>query len=92
MHLKTIVDPPKELEEDFSFIIFFTVLPDGSRVGRLQAADGRLARAEKKKTEVGGSRGADWTGCGWLAEGDTNRRKTEEKKEKERGETRRKKV
>ena len=29
--------------------------------------------------------GADWTGYGWLAEEDTKRRKTEEKKE-ERGE------
>ena len=38
---------------------------------------------------MGGSRGADWTGYGWLAEEDTNRRKTEEKrrkrKRKERG-------
>ena len=31
---------------------------------------------------MGGSRGADWTGYGWLAEEDTNGRETEEKKGK----------
>ena len=31
---------------------------------------------------MGGSRGADWKGYGWLAEEGRNRRKTEEKREK----------
>ena len=31
---------------------------------------------------MGGSRGADWTGYGWLAEEERNRRKTEKKREK----------
>ena len=35
---------------------------------------------------MGGSRGADWTGYGWLAEEDRNRRKTEEKRKKGRKE------
>ena len=37
---------------------------------------------QREGTQVGGSRGADWKGYGWLAEEGRNRRKTEEKGEK----------
>ena len=36
----------------------------------------------REGTQVGGSRGADWTGYGWLAEEERNRRKRKKKKEK----------
>ena len=44
--VKGVCRPPQRAVGLF-FYYFFAVFPDGSQVGCFQAADGRLARAEK---------------------------------------------
>ena len=81
--LSIFVDPlESEIFFLFGFILFLFLFLPFSRGSTWWSGAGFWGR---EGTQVGDSRGADWTGYDWLAEEDRNRRKTEEKRRKGKG-------